>query len=246
MKSAFVGGATGLTGRSVVAKAGAHEVGAIAHVRPDSPKLAEWRATFAKQGASVDVTEWGEEPIRATFARLRPALCFGCLGTTRGRAKEASRAGRDPEKESYDAVDVALTEMLIRASRASGVQRFVYLSSVGAGPGARGAYLEARTRVEETLKKSGVPYTIARPSFIVGDREEARASEGRFGAIADVGLRAIGALGGGRTRDRYRSITGEDLAIALLRMANDPAWENRIAHGEDLQSIIASRRGAAR
>jgi uncharacterized protein YbjT (DUF2867 family) len=235
--ASFVAGATGLTGRAIVAHLARERASVIAHVRPDSPQLSTHRAQLAGIGAEVDVTPWEEGAISATLARIRPAFVYACLGTTRARARAAARAGRDPAAESYDAIDVALTETTIRASAASGVRRFVYLSSIGAGEGARGAYLLARTRVERTLIASGVSYTIVRPSFIVGEREAARASEARFGAIADAGLAMIGALGARRTRERYRSIRGDDLARAMIALARDPAWENRIAEGEDLHRL---------
>lgn len=238
--TAFVAGATGLTGRHVVEHVTRSGGVAIAHVRPDSPRLAEWRERFAAMGASVDATPWEADAIARTIETRRPSWIFGCLGTTRARAKSAAREGRDASRETYDAVDVAMTEMLIAAARAAGsVSRFVYLSSIGAGPGAKGSYLAARTRVESTLEKSGVPYTIVRPSFIVGDRDVPRGSEKVFGAIASVGLGVIGALGARTTRDRYRAITGEQLARAMVQLAGDPAWAGRIAQGEDLQRIVA-------
>lgn len=236
----FVVGATGLTGRHVVETLVARGHGAIAHVRPDSPRLAEWRSRFEASGAEVDATPWDEAAMRATLEARRPRWVFGCLGTTRARAREAARAGRDASAESYDAVDVALTEMAIRASKAAGVERFVYLSSIGAGEGgAQNAYLAARTRVERTLRESGVPYTIVRPSFILGERDQKRAGEGVFGAIADAGLGVIGALGGRAMRDRYRSIRGEDLARAMVVLAEDGAWAGRVADGVELQRISA-------
>lgn len=236
---AFVAGATGLTGRHVAREVVVRGGTAIAHVRPDSPRVAEWRERFSEAGARVDVTPWEQAAIARTLATLAPTWIFACLGTTRARAKEAARSGRDASAESYDAVDVAMTEMLIAAAReCASVSRFVYLSSIGAGPGARGAYLAARTRVESTLENSGVPYTIVRPSFILGERDAPRSGEKVWGAIADAGLGMVGALGGRTVRDRYRSITGEQLARAMVELAADPAWAGRIAQGEDLQGIV--------
>lgn len=244
----FIAGATGLTGRHVAEHLVSRGATAIAHVRPDSPRLEEWRGRFAKMGAEVDTTPWREGEMTATFASRSPGIVFACLGTTRARGREAKKAGRDPSAESYDAVDVALTEMLIHASCASGVHRFVYLSSTGAGEGARGSYLEARTRVERALRESGVPYTIVRPSFILGEREKSRASENVFGAIADAGLSLLGAVGAKGIRDRYHSISGDQLARAMVELAFDPKWENRIAEGDDLQAIVRASEvsGAAR
>lgn len=219
---AFVAGATGLTGRHVVQTLRARGVTTFAHVRPDSPRLAEWRGRFEALGAELDTTPWEAAAMRASFAARRPTLVFGLLGTTRARASRVARAGGDASRESYDAVDVALTEMLVLAAEALEPHpRFVYLSSIGAGEGARGAYLEARTRVEQRLMRSELPSLVARPSFIVGDRDDSRPAEKLGAPVTDALLGALGLFGARRTADRYRSIRGEDLARALVQAALD-------------------------
>ena len=181
--------------------------------------------------------------MAAAFAAHRPTRVFGLLGTTRARASRAAKAGGDPSKESYDAVDVAMTEQLIAASGAlSPLPRFVYLSSAGAGEAGRGSYLDARTRVESTLARSGVPYTIARPSFIVGDRDDARPAEKLGAPVADALLGALGVLGARRTADRYRSIRGEDLARVLVLAALDPARAGAILEADALQAMVRAAR----
>src|SRR5215217_2597869 len=85
MLTAFVAGATGYTGREVVRALVARGVRAVAHVRPDSPRLAEWRERFGEVGADVDATPWEEPAIRAALARWRPTHVFALLGTTRER-----------------------------------------------------------------------------------------------------------------------------------------------------------------
>lgn len=239
--TAIVFGATGLTGRFVVGELLKRGVRTIAHVRPDSSRLGEWTERFTKEGAEISSAAWTKESIDALVAKEQPTLVFGLLGTTQARVKDAARAGRDASKESYDAVDVALTEMAIAACRASASEpRFVYLSSVGTSDTAAGSYLQARARVERTLRESGVPYTLARPSLIVGERDTPRLLERLSAPLVDGVLGALGALGGRGLRERYRSITGEALARALVVLARDPAWAGRVAEPSDLQA--ASRR----
>lgn len=239
-QTAVVFGATGLTGRFVVERLVARGLRVIAHVRPDSPRLAEWTERFTKAGAEVSSAAWTRRDIGALVASARPSLVFGLLGTTQARVKQAARSGRDASKETYDAVDVGLTELAIAACAAiSPRPRFVYLSSVGTRDSAAGSYLQARARVERTLRASGLPYTIARPSFIVGDRDEPRALEKLSAPLADGLLGVLGALGARGLRDRYRSITGPDLARALAALALDPAWQDRVAEPADLQAAAS-------
>lgn len=229
---AFVAGATGYTGRAVVRELRNRGIAVTAHVRPDSPRLDEWRERFSRLGASSDSTSWSPAEIRRTLLRLRPTLVFALLGTTRARAKRAGTGA----KEAYMTVDFELTRMLIEAS--SAVQpppRVVYLSSLGASEGSRSAYLLARVRAERTLRESGVPFTIARPSFITGaDRDESRPLERAGAFVTDLGLAVAGALGMRSLRERYRSTTAPKLARSLVRLALDPSASNRAIEGAEL------------
>ena len=228
---AYVTGATGYTGRFVVRALAARGVRTVAHVRPDSPQLAAWRTRFAADGAEVDATPWDAAAVATTFARLRPTLLFGLLGTTRARAQREGTA--DP----YVAVDYGLTRLALDAALAANVRpKFVYLSAAGVSPAARGSYLAVRWRFEEALRASGLPHVIARPSFITGpDRDEFRLGERVGAAGADALLRVAGALGARRLRDRYRSTTGTTLAAALVRLALDPTATALVAESEHLR-----------
>ena len=238
MTAAFVAGATGYVGRHVAAALPARGLGPVAHVRPDSRRLDAWRARFAAVGVTVDATPWDEGAMTATLRRVRPAAVFALLGTTRVRGRAAAERGA---RETYETVDYGLSALLLRAARAAAADtgvapRFVYLSAAGVAPGARNAYLTVRWRMEEELRASGLPFTVVRPAFVTGpDREERRVVE-RLGAIAsDAVLDAAALLGARRLRDRWRSITGPDLAAALVRLALDPAAEGRVVTGEELR-----------
>lgn len=226
--TAFVAGATGLTGRFVVEALIGRGAPTVAHVRPDSGRLAEWTARFEGLGAAVDTSPWTAESMADAMRRHRPEQVFALLGTTAKR----SRAGDG----DYRSVDFGLTVMLIDAVKAAGLDRsrVVYLSSMGAER-ARGAYLKARADAEAHLRASGLPFTIARPSFIVGERDEHRPGEAVGAAVADAPLKLIGLLGGRRTADRYRSITGPELAQGLVRAAFDPAAEGAVVDSADLR-----------
>lgn len=237
MKTAFIAGATGYTGREVVRQLAGSGVRTVAHVRPDSSRLDHWRTLFGQWGAEVDSTPWRADAMAETLKQLKPDGVFALLGTTRARGKAAARAGKDAAAESYEAVDHDLSVLLFDAAQACGsAPRVVYLSSMGAGPGAAGAYLKVRARVEERLRGSELAWTIARPSFISGpDRDDDRAGE-RFGAtVADAALGAIAAVGIGRLKRRYGSHSNVDLAAGLIRCAQSDAWRDRVAEAEDLR-----------
>jgi len=235
--TAFVAGATGFTGREVVRQLCERGVPTVAHVRPDSARLDDWRARFEGLGARVDSTPWTREAMAATLKALQPACVFALLGTVRARTRRARAEGRDPQSESYEAVDYGLTVILLEAARACGFSpRFVYLSAAGVKPGAGNTYYRARARAEQALAESGLAYCIARPSFISGPgRDDGRPLERAGAAVADGLLKAAGLLGARKLRARYASTTNVILARALVRMALDPHTQNRVFESEELR-----------
>jgi nucleoside-diphosphate-sugar epimerase len=228
---AWVAGATGFVGRAVVPALVAHGARTIAHVRPDSSALDDWRKRFAADGAEVDTAAWDAAVIGARLAAAGVTHVFCLIGTTRKKARSEQIEG-----DIYQAIDVGLTRTLIEACKAGGVApRFVYLSSVGASESASSAYLKARGQAERLVIDSGLPYRIARPSIISGPgRDEGRPGERVAGVIGDGLLAVAGVLGGRRLRDRYRSTTPDILAAALVRLGFD-AGGDRIVDGAGLR-----------
>jgi uncharacterized protein YbjT (DUF2867 family) len=222
-------GATGFVGREVVRQLCVRGARVVAHVRPDSRSLAEWRGRLGALGAEIDTTAWDASALGATIARLSPGAIYIVIGTTRGRAKADAVQG-----DIYEAVDYGLTKITVDAVAASGKKpRLVYLSGLGADAGASGAYMRARGKAEDCVRGSGVPWVIARPAIITGDRDDSRTGE-RTAAIVGDGLLAVAGLFSRGLRDKYRSTTPDVLASALIRLAEAPAHD-LIADGDALR-----------
>lgn len=237
MTVAFVAGATGHTGRVVVEALRAAGIRTVAHVRPDSPSLSQWRERWQATGAEVDDTAWEASAMTSRLQDLAPTLVFALLGTTRKRAGREGLAAT----EAYERIDYGLTAILLAAAVASGsAPRFVYLSSAGLSPKTRNPYARARVRIEAELSAGPLPYLVARPSFIVGERDEPRAGERWAARIADGALSVVGAFGAKRAAARYASTTNEILGDAVVRLALDPATPQRhIAESEALRAASA-------
>jgi len=229
---AWVAGATGFVGRAVVPRLVARGARTIAHVRPDSSRLEDWRARFTADGAELDTTAWDATALAERLRAVGVTHVMCLIGTTRKKAK-----ADDVDGDIYQAVDLGLTRVLVDAATAAGARpRFVYLSSVGASASARSAYLKARGQAEQVVRDSGLPYRIARPSIISGPgRDESRPGERTAGVVADGLLAVVGAFGGRGVRDRYKSTTPDILADALVRLAFDDGVD-RVVEGAELRA----------
>ncbi len=228
--TAFVMGATGFVGREVVRQLCVRGAKPIAHVRPDSKQLDDWRARFGELGAAVDTTPWDAAQLATRLRAATPAQLYICIGTTRSKAKADAVDG-----DIYEQVDYGLTKLAVDAARASETKpRVVYLSSVGADANARSAYLRWRGKAEAAVMESGLPWVIARPSIITGERDESRIGE-RAASIVGDGLLAVARVfGAKKLRERYRSTTPDVLAAALIRLA-EASEHDRVADGTELR-----------
>jgi len=212
---ALVLGATGFVGREVVRQLRVRNDYVVAHIRPGSGQRAQWLERWGELGATVDESPWDATALAAALAAHAPDVVFILIGTTVKRAK-----GDGVDGDIYQRVDYGLTKVACDAIRLSKLGcRIVYLSSVGADVQARSAYLRARGQAEAEVKQAGVPWAIARPAIITGDREDSRPGERAGAIVGDAGLAVVHWFGGKTLAARYRSTTNDVLAAALLRLA---------------------------
>ena len=234
----FVAGATGYTGREVVRECVARGLRTVAHVRPDSSRLSDWRARFEDLGAEVDTTPWTLPSIKATLEQLAPTQVWALVGTTKSRGKGSG--SNSAVADTYEAVDYGLSVLLLEAALACGSSpRFIYLSAMGADGRPANAYMDVRKRVEAAVRGSGLPFLFARPAFVSGpDREESRPAERAASRVLDAGLGLLGALGAKQLVRRYASFTGADLARAMVALACAGSGRALVAETEDLRAAL--------
>jgi uncharacterized protein YbjT (DUF2867 family) len=95
--------------------------------------------------------------------------CFFCIGTT----KQSS-----PDKDEYRRVELDVPKEIAKIAKSNLVNSFIFVSTLYANPKGLGDYVRFKGLVEEELKKLNFPKLgIMRPSFLMGDRKEKRASE---------------------------------------------------------------------
>jgi uncharacterized protein YbjT (DUF2867 family) len=69
--------------------------------------------------------------------------------------------------QTFDAVIGKGTENVAQAAKEAGVKHLIYMSALGATSESTG-YFRGKMRGERAVKAAGVPYTIFRPSFLIG------------------------------------------------------------------------------
>ena len=128
---------------------------------------------------------------------------------------EAPRRG-----QTFDEVDAEGTKALVAAAVQSGVRRLVYMSGAGAAPDAARHWFKAKWRAEESVRQSGIVFTIFRPSWIYGPGDK---SLNRFLGFARW-LPFIPQIGNGR--QLLVPVLVSDMAALVADSLETPAAEN--------------------
>jgi len=78
-----------------------------------------------------------------------------------------SEAGR----QTFEKVHTQGTKNLVAEAQRAGVRRFVQMGALGTRPNAASRYHQSKWAAEESVRGSGLDYTIFRPSLIYGPRD---------------------------------------------------------------------------
>lgn len=211
MKSAIVLGATGLVGREIVTLLEEDpEVESVLLLVRREPDRAVAKKT------TVRVTDFRKP---ATYGALEADALFSALGTT------LKTAG---SKEAQYEVDYTFQYEVARAAKAAGVSTLSLCSALGANATARSFYTKMKGELERDVLALGFARTrIVRPSFLAGDRKEARRGE-------EIGIKVANVLGVLPVLSKYRPIGVRTVAAKMIALAKDPTPGARILESHEL------------
>lgn len=203
----LVTGATGFIGRSLVRELSAAGYPLRALIRPSkrSPRL--------PRGVPVEVAVVSLADARGLRAALNDVdIIFHLAGAeSQGRNADLTRT------------DVEGTRNLVEAAVDAGVQRFIYLSHLGAARDSMFPVLEAKGLAEDHIRRSPIPHTILRSSIVYGPEDHFTTGLARL-------LRSAPGVffipGGGRVI--LQPLWVEDLVACLLWTLETPESVGRV------------------
>jgi uncharacterized protein YbjT (DUF2867 family) len=210
-KRVLLAGATGLVGSHIL------------HLLTKDSMIGEIRVLTRRSLPSEDKSSVVKELI-ADFERLQEHpewfevdIVFCALGTTIAKAKTQAAFRR----VDFD-YPLALAEMAL----SKGAPHFLLVSAIGANPRSRFFYNRIKGELEDAILKLGYPsVTIARPSMLLGDRQEYRLGEHIAKKIAWFFPSFLA------------GVEAKQVATALVQAAHHPVIGVTILHNSTMRSI---------
>jgi nucleoside-diphosphate-sugar epimerase len=205
-----------------VAIAGGHGQIALHLSRMLSERGDRVRGLIRNEAQSDDLRDVGATPVvidleQATADDIARAITGADVAMFAAGAGPGSGAARKETMDYEGAVK------LLEAARSTGVQRYVIISSMGAGNPPQGdsvfeVYLRAKARADEAVMNSDRAWTIVRPGRLTNDPGTARVTLGphvKRGEVPreDVAAVIVAALDDDRTIGKVFELVGGDTPI---------------------------------
>lgn len=212
-RCALIAGATGLVGGHVVERlVESADIGrVVVLVRKKSDK---WSGKVEQKIVDYDALE------QKDFDGVDDV--YLCLGTT------IKKAG---SQEAFRKVDHDYTLAVAKAAKAGGASRCALVSAIGASPKAGSFYYRVKGETDRDVEALDFgDLVIARPSFLMGDRQESRPGERAAIAITNV---LQWTLVGGLTK--YKNVEAKQVARAMVAALPDAGQRLILEHDAIVQ-----------
>ena len=214
-RTALIAGATGLVGRSTLARllaAGAFDrVIVLTRLPLPAGLRAEDRA------GRLDARVVPFDTLEGVALGGRVDVAISALGTTIGQA--GSQA-------AFRAVDFDYVLAFARLALAHGARHFGLVSALGADAGSRVFYNRVKGEADDAVAALPFPgVTVLRPSLLLGERSEFRLGE----AVAKKLAWAL--------PPKYRAIKADTVAAALVREAVAAPEGRRVVESREIAGV---------
>lgn len=218
MKRAIVFGASGFVG---------------SHLLSELLNNSDYGQVIAIARKSLSITHPGLKTVIADYNSLADVKSeiaadevFIALGTTKTNS---------PKKAEYYQVDHEYPVLAARIAKERGAKSVFLVTAVGANPNSKFFYVRTKGETERDVIALNFEHThIFRPSMIMGKRKEKRSlleeALMTFWFILNPLLTWKG--------DKYKGITGEDIAKALIKSAKNQTEKLKIYHWREMHDLV--------
>lgn len=114
----------------------------------------------------------GQLPVEFRVGDARDATTLRSSLSGCGAVVHLAAIAIEKKGESYRESNTAATERLISAARAENVQRIIFMSQNGADSKSLYPFLRSKGVAQDSIKTSGLRWTILRPSVIFGPEDQ--------------------------------------------------------------------------
>jgi uncharacterized protein YbjT (DUF2867 family) len=142
-----------------------------------------------------------------------------------------------PKKTEYYQVDHEYPVLAARIAKERGAKSVLLVTAVGANPNSKFFYVRTKGETERDVIALNFEHThIFRPSMITGNRKEKRS------LLEKALMRFWSALNPLLTwkGDKYKGITGGDIAKAMIKSAKNRREKLKIYHWKEMQDLLQS------
>lgn len=213
MKTIAIAGGSGYTGVRLLPLLSDAKLKIL--LRPGTAEKSPW----AERDDVAPCDLMNPESLEPKLTDVDEIICL--VGTTRKQFREGI---------SYETVDWGIPKALAEAGHRAGVKKMHLLTSVGAG-NPTGSYLAYKQRAENSLRDSGLIWTIVRPSGIVGPGRP-------WFRFADPFLKIATHIPGlSKNAWRFHSLEADRLAAIFATLTRTDEYDKRILEGEILQKM---------
>lgn len=166
-----------------------------------------WRVRALIRDPAKAAMALGQLPVEFRVGDVRDATALRGSLNSCGAVVHLAAIAIEKKGETYTESNTAATERLISAARAEGVDRLIFMSQNGADSRSRYPFLHSKGVAQDSVKTSGLRWTILRPSVIFGPEDQFVNVLGRLIRLTPT----IFPLPGGGT-SRFQPIAVDDVA----------------------------------
>ncbi len=218
MKSALVFGSSGFVGSHLLSELlNSSDYGAVTAVA---------RKTLNINHPKLKTVIADYNSLASMQSQIAAEEVFIALGTTRTNS---------PKQDDYYQVDHDYPVLAAQIAKERGARSVFLVTAVGANLNSSFFYTRTKGETERDVIALDFEHThIFRPSMILGNRKEKRSS------LEAALVRFWSALNPLLTWkvDKYRGITGEDIAKAMMKSAKSQTEKLKIYHWKEMHDLL--------